>query len=62
MTDVKETIPLYDFRMIDTPNRVENDRCTEFEGGQLRTLETQMGYPIGVPIWVLQKKQIYQYY
>ena len=50
MTDVKETIPLYDFRMIDTPNRVENDRCTEFEGGQLRTLETQMGYPIGVPV------------
>ena len=23
--------------------------------GQLKTLGTQMGYPIGVPIWVLQK-------
>ena len=24
--------------------------------GQLKTLGTQMGYPNGVPIWVLQKK------
>ena len=25
--------------------------------GQLKTLGTQMGYPIGVPIWVLQKSK-----
>ena len=25
--------------------------------GQLETLGTQMGYPIGVPIWVLQENK-----
>ena len=25
--------------------------------GQMKTLGTQMGYPTGVPIWVLQKNK-----
>ena len=25
--------------------------------GQLKTLGTQMGYPIGIPIWVLRKNK-----
>ena len=25
--------------------------------GQLKTLGTQMGYPIGVPIWLLQENK-----
>ena len=28
-----------------------------FNMGQLKTLGTQMGYPIGVPIWVLPKNK-----
>ena len=30
---------------------------SDFTQGQLKTLGTQMGYPIGVPIWVLRKNK-----